>query len=270
LKKAEIPWHSPDNFFSLEDSHPLKGFFSGCRYAWEILDRLPSFIGDSLRPNVAGIRKNFDILASPVALSGGEWYRDISYEMTEGGGGFCVYRDGQRLEGASLLLPGCFLADDMIEIGPGVLVEPGAMIKGPAIIGERTEVRQGAYVRGQVMTMPDCVIGHATEAKCALFLDGAKAGHFAYVGDSLLGREVNLGAGTKLANLKMLSSPYRFAVDGEKIEVDRRKFGAIMGDGTETGCNSVTSPGTLMGQRAIVLPNATVKGGYYPRRFVYR
>ena len=144
------------------------------------------------------------------------------------------------------------------------------MIKGPSIIGAGTEVRQGAYVRGSVLTLERCVVGHCTEAKNLLMLAGAKAGHFAYLGDSLLGAEVNLGAGTKLANLKMVDAPHRFRVGDAEETAERRKFGAILGDGVETGCNSVTSPGVLMAPGCRVLPNATVKGGYYRRRSVVR
>ena len=169
-----------------------------------------------------------------------------------------------------MILPWAFFSDDDIEIGQGVLVETGAMLKGPSVIGEGPEVRQVAYVRGQVMSLKECVIGHATEAKNLLMLDGAKAGHFAYLGDSVLGRDVNLGAGTKLANLKMLDAPFRFRVEGEVVEVSRRKFGAVMGDGVETGCNSVTSPGALLAPACKVLPNVTVKGGYYPKRSLLR
>jgi len=98
---------------------------------------------------------------------------------------------------------GVFLVNpEEISIGKGTIVEPGAYIKGPCIIGDHCEIRQGAYIRGNVITGNGCIIGHATEVKNALFLDGAKAGHFAYVGDSILGNRVNLGAGTKCANLR--------------------------------------------------------------------
>ena len=97
-------------------------------------------------------------------------------------------------------------------------------------------------------------------------LDGARAGHFAYVGDSILGREVNLGAGTKLANLRMLPGAITIVSGEERLDTGRRKFGAILGDRTETGCNSVTSPGTLMGPRSVVYPGVVVPAGCYPGR----
>jgi NDP-sugar pyrophosphorylase family protein len=138
------------------------------------------------------------------------------------------------------------------------------MLKGPTILGPGVQARQGAYVRGQVLALAEAVIGHATEAKNVLFLAGAKAGHFAYLGDGVLGREVNLGAGSKMANLKMANAPIVFKAKGETIKLNRRKLGAIFGDLCETGCNSVTNPGVLLGKESRLWPNATAKAGYYP------
>jgi bifunctional N-acetylglucosamine-1-phosphate-uridyltransferase/glucosamine-1-phosphate-acetyltransferase GlmU-like protein len=205
-----------------------------------------------------------------AALVGGEAVFGIEWSLDGPHGGFVATKDGRVLEGAALILPGALIADDAVELGPDVLVETGAMIKGPAIFGAGTHVRQGAYVRGSVLTLEGCVVGHCTEAKNLLMLRGAKAGHFNYLGDSLLGSEVNLGAGTKLANLKMLDSAFRYLVGGSVEVVDRRKFGAVLGDGVETGCNSVTSPGALLAPGCRVLPNVTVKGGYYRRRSIVR
>lgn len=93
----------------------------------------------------------------------------------------------------------------------------------------------------------------------------AKAGHFNYLGDSILGNNTNLGAGTKLANLRFL--PGNVTITHEKTRIDSglRKFGAILGDGTQTGCNAVTSPGTVFGKRCIVMPNTTSTSGYHPK-----
>jgi len=158
------------------------------------------------------------------------------------------------------VMEGAFLEGDDIFIGAGTVVEPGAFIRGPAIIGCNTEVRQGAYIRGTVLVGDDCVVGHTTEMKNSVMLDGAKAGHFAYIGDSILGRNVNLGAGTKLANLKINNSEVVIRHDGETLQTGLRKFGAILGDHVELGCNSVSSPGTIIGPRTLVYPNASVAG----------
>jgi bifunctional N-acetylglucosamine-1-phosphate-uridyltransferase/glucosamine-1-phosphate-acetyltransferase GlmU-like protein len=102
--------------------------------------------------------------------------------------------------------------------------------------------------------------------KGSILLDGAKAPHFAYVGDSILGRDVNLGAGTKLANLKVIPGSITITAGNKRYKTGRRKLGAILGDGTETGCNSVTSPGTLLGPHSIVYAGVAVPGGYYPKK----
>ena len=135
-------------------------------------------------------------------------------------------------------------------------IEPYSYIKGPAYIGKGTEVRHGAYIRGYCYIGRDCVIGHSTEVKESIFFDKAKAGHFAYVGNSLLGSNVNLGAGTKLANLKLKKNLvyYKDPFSGERISSGLKKFGAIMGDSVATGCNSVLSPGSLLFPGSSILP----------------
>ncbi len=159
-----------------------------------------------------------------------------------------------------IVMEGAWLEGDEIYIDEGTVVEPGALIRGPVIIGRNCEIRQGAYIRGQALVGDGCVVGHTTEVKNSVLLDGAKAGHFAYIGDSILGRDVNLGAGTKLANLKINGSPVTVRFEGQAHDTGLRKFGAILGDGVELGCNSVSSPGTIIGPQSLVYPNASVAG----------
>ena len=239
--------------------------FHESAHVWDLLDKLDSFINREVQGNVAGMRAGGDMLTKAWAVRKGRTFEGVTYKLGDPAAGeLKVYYQGGLLEGAALLMPGVVLCGDDIEIGDGALVESGALIKGPTIIGPRSEVRQGAYVRGGVMSSPGAVIGHATEAKNVLMLPGAKAGHFAYLGDSILGLNVNLGAGTRLANLKMNSQPYVFVKDNESFKVERRKFGAIIGDGAETGCNAVINPGTLLGRKARVLPNSSLAPGYRP------
>ena len=156
---------------------------------------------------------------------------------------------------------GAYLVNpELISIGKGTIVEPGAYIKGPCIIGENCQVRHGSYIRGNLIAGNRCVIGHATEIKNSVFLDGAHAGHFAYVGDSILGNHVNLGAGTKCANLRFDDQTVYVRLNGKFIDSGLRKFGAIFGDLALTGCNSVTNPGTLMGKESRLAPCATAQG----------
>lgn len=264
-----IMWYSPDSFFDLNrlEGGRVHDLLSGLTYVWDILDHLEPFIKRVIKPNVAPLRGRGDLITRAAGFHEGRWFDEVSYELGDPArGGLKVYHQGRELPGAALVMPGAILCGDDIEIGAGALVESGALIKGPAIIGPRSEVRQAAYVRGAVMSSPGAVIGHATEAKNTLLLDGAKAGHFAYLGDSVLGRDVNLGAGTRLANLKMNSSPHVFVFEDQKFQVDRRKFGAIIGDESETGCNAVINPGAIIGRRARVLPNSSIAAGYRPGR----
>ncbi|NLG69719.1 MAG: glucose-1-phosphate thymidylyltransferase [Firmicutes bacterium] len=161
---------------------------------------------------------------------------------------------------AGTIMPGAYVGE-RVQLGEGCVVEPGAMVKGPAIIGPGTVIRQGAYVREYVLIGAGCVVGHCTEVKGSILLDGAQAPHFNYVGDSILGRHCNLGAGTKLSNLKNDGTEVTVrGPEGQLVRTGLRKLGAIVGDGVATGCNAVTSPGALIGPGASIYANAVVRG----------
>lgn len=162
-------------------------------------------------------------------------------------------------------LPEGVIIQGDVHIEDGALLEPGIFIAGPTVICRGAELRFGAYVRGDVWAAEKSLIGHDTEVKHSLLLPGAKAAHFAYLGDSILGRSVNLGAGTKLANVKvdMGKSSVKVRIDGTIHDSGLRKFGAILGDGVSLGCNSVTNPGTLMGKRSLAYALSSLSG-YYP------
>lgn len=149
---------------------------------------------------------------------------------------------------------------DQVSIGIGTVVEPGAYIKGPCIIGNYCTIRHGAYIRGDVITGDHCVIGHATEVKNSIFLNHAQAAHFSYVGDSIIGNHVNLGAGVKLANLLFSKKSIKIPLGELSIDTKRRKLGAILGDYAQIGCNSVTNPGTVLCKYACVHPNINLGG----------
>lgn len=157
---------------------------------------------------------------------------------------------------------GAFIRGNNIYLGKGSLIEDGAMVCGPAIIGDNVEIRHGAFVRGNVIIGDNSVIGHTTEVVRSIFLPGAKAPHFNYVGDSILGSGVNLGAGTKLSNLKNDGTNVRTKIDGKNVDTQLRKFGAILGDNCMLGCNSVTNPGTIMEPGGMVFPCASIHGHY--------
>jgi len=163
-----------------------------------------------------------------------------------------------RIEGT--VMEGAFIQGP-VYVGPGAVIEPGAMVMGPTWIGEGSVVRHGAYIRGNCLIGARCCVGHATELKGSVLLDGAQAPHFNYVGDCLLGRDCNLGAGAKLSNLKNDGSQVTIPrPDGGVWRTGRRKLGAVVGDGVQIGCNCVTAPGVLIGPGSLVYPNAFVRG----------
>jgi NDP-sugar pyrophosphorylase family protein len=158
--------------------------------------------------------------------------------------------------------PGASLGHQVI-VGEGTTVEPGAMIKGPAIIGKNCQIRHNAYLRENVILGDDCVVGNASELKNALLFNGAQVPHYNYVGDSLLGHQAHLGAGVKISNLKLWPGNVLVVVDGVATDTGLRKFGALLGDGAEVGCNAVLNPGSILGRGAIIYPNVFWRG-YLP------
>ncbi|MGQ9456422.1 MAG: glucose-1-phosphate thymidylyltransferase [Armatimonadota bacterium] len=172
------------------------------------------------------------------------------------------------------VMSGAYIDDrDAVVIGEGTVVEPGVFIIGPAIIGKNCQIRHGAYIRGDVIVGNNCIVGHASELKNCIMLDTAQCPHFAYVGDSILGRNVNLGAGTKLSNVPVVSvkdpvtgkrSTVKVTIDGAEYDTGLQKFGAIIGDGCQLGCNVVTNPGCLIGKNTLVYPCVSLRKGYYP------
>ena len=165
------------------------------------------------------------------------------------------------------------LIEGDVYIGEGTSIAPAVYIKGPAIIGKNCEIKQGAYLRNGVILGDNAVAGHATEIKHSVLLEHAQAPHFAYVGDSIMGRNTNLGAGTKLSNLPVNSAKdpatgkrttIKLRINGEVYDTGLSKFGAILGDDAQTGCNTVTNPGCVIGARTWAYPLVSLSKGYYP------
>lgn len=178
-------------------------------------------------------------------------------------------KDYAKPEIRGIIKGGVFI-EGVVFIDEGTIIEPFVYIKGPTYIGKNCEIRQGAYIRGNVFISDNCVVGHTTEVKNSILLSGAKAPHFNYVGDSILGHNVNLGAGTKISNLKIgMNDTVKVRVNGEVYDTKLRKLGAIIGDDSETGCNSVLNPGTILGKKVLVYPNASVRG-YIPSNSIVK
>ena len=150
----------------------------------------------------------------------------------------------------------------LIHIHESAIIEPSVHIIGPAYIGPGVTIRHGAYIREYSWICANSLVGHASETKHSILLPGAKAPHFNYVGDSVLGPGVNLGAGVKLSNLRNDGKEVHVILNGERMGSGLRKFGAILGEDCQLGCNAVTNPGVVLGPRCMVMPNTTVTGIY--------
>lgn len=147
-----------------------------------------------------------------------------------------------------------------VSIGRGTIIEPGVYIKGPCLIGSNCTLRQGAYIREHVVTGNNCLIGHDTEVKHSVLFDGVKAAHFAYIGDSIIGCNVNVGAGVICANFRFDNSEVFVYANGEKIETGLKKLGSIISDNVQIGCNAVLNPGTLVGANSYIYPTVNASG----------
>ena len=217
----------PANFFDLSDQF-VAALFAECTYVWEAVARI-------------------------------RWHTER------------LTREQRTIQGD--VMPGAYVSNRAIHIAAGARIEPGAYILGPAYIASGCVVRHGAYVRENVIMFPGSILGHASEAKNSLFLPRARAPHFNYVGDSILGHRVNLGAGTKLSNLTIVSTKdvvtgelptIKLHIAGNDYDTGLGKFGAILGDDVQTGCNAVLNPGTLMAPASLVYANVSLRKGYYP------
>lgn len=257
---------SAHSFFDLS-SFSGRALFSESTFVWDALKNLQEFLAATDYPSLDPVLEDSVPLTHTLIVADRTIYTmdQVRVEIGNATKGLLkVYRDGKLLQGASVIMAGAVLCGQQIKIGNGVLIEAGALIKSPTILGDHTEVRQGAYVRGHCFTGSRCVIGHATEIKHSIMLDDAKAGHFAYLGDTILGNNVNLGAGTKMANLRFTGGTIPIRTPGNIIDSGLKKMGAILGDYAQTGCNSVTNPGTLLGRKSILLPNVTAPSGFHP------
>jgi len=144
---------------------------------------------------------------------------------------------------------------EKVFIGEGTVVEDGAMIKGPAIVGCNCQIRHNAYLREHVIVGDNCVVGNSAELKNSLLFNHAVAPHFNYVGDSILGYKAHLGAGVILSNVKSLPGNVTVEMDGKPFDTGLCKFGALIGDGAEIGCNAVLNPGSIIGRGAVIYPS---------------
>ena len=158
---------------------------------------------------------------------------------------------------------------DDIWIHKTVTIADTATLNGPLIIDADTEVRPGAFIRGNVIVGKNCVVGNSTELKNVVLFDTVQVPHYNYVGDSILGTHSHMGAGSITSNVKSDKTLVVVKNDGEEIETGLKKFGAMIGDYVEVGCNSVLNPGTVIGRNTNIYPLSPVRG-VVPENSIYK
>jgi NDP-sugar pyrophosphorylase family protein len=166
----------------------------------------------------------------------------------------------QRLDSRPAVAPPGVHIEGTVHIDPTALLPHMATILGPAWIGAGTQVRPGAFIRGNVIAGRGCVLGNSSEFKNCLLMDGVQAAHFNYVGDSVLGNRSHLGAGAICSNLRLDQREVFVHLASGPVGTGLKKFGAVLGDDAEVGCNAVLNPGALLGKKSLVMP-AVAFGG---------
>ena len=254
-----INWKNLDTYFDTFPEGIWNTLFKNCDHPWEPLQKLPLVINQFFQ--------NLDSHSSSVPSA-------IRKEIT-GKSEF----DGIHVKTSFFLEEPFFDKELEIYIDSGTLLEVGAVIKRKSIILKRCEIRQAAYIRGNVFIGTGCVVGHTTEIKNTIFIQHVEAGHFTYIGDSIVGAYSNLGAGTKISNLQFRTLEQKkkeefplipFLVKRENMNSELVKFGSILGEGTEIGCNSVLSPFVLLGKKSWILPCICIPKGIYKAKSILR
>ena len=207
----------------------------------------------ALPPSLARFAPFFPASAAPW-----EWLKPIAAALA-----------GVEFEGLENKIPAGVHVEGRVWLHPTVKLPAHATIIGPAYIGARTDIRPGAFIRGNVIAGEGCVLGNSSEFKNCLLLDGVQAPHFNYVGDSILGNGAHLGAGAICSNLRLDQAEVTVRLADRSVNTGLRKLGAILGDRAEVGCNAVLNPGTLLGPRALVMP-AMAFGGFLPANTIAR
>lgn len=158
---------------------------------------------------------------------------------------------------------------DQVWIHHTAIIAPTAYLGAPCIIGPNTEVRHCAFIRGSALVGANCVVGNSVELKNVILFDSVQVPHFNYVGDSILGYKAHMGAGAITSNVKSDHSLVTIRSGSEKIPTGQKKFGAMLGDYVEVGCNSVLNPGTIVGRNSNIYPLSCVRG-YIPPNSIYK
>ena len=183
----------------------------------------------------------------------------------------------QALSGITdlILSLGNSLGEEYTQVSPTVwvhktaVVAPTAYLGAPCIIGANTEIRHCAFIRGSALVGENCVVGNSVELKNVILFDNVQVPHFNYVGDSILGYKSHMGAGSVTSNVKSDQSLVTIQDGDTKIETGLKKFGAMLGDFVEVGCNSVLNPGTVIGRHSNIYPTSCVRG-FVPENSIWK
>ena len=162
-----------------------------------------------------------------------------------------------------------FCPSENVWIAKDVIIPRTAVILSPAIIQSGTEIRNGAFIRGKVIVGEGCVIGNSCEIKNSIIFDNVQIPHFNYIGDSILGHKAHTGAGAITSNVKSDKTQVCIRFGEHIINTGLKKFGAMIGDHAEIGCNSVLNPGTIIGRNTNIYPLSSVRG-YVPENSIYK
>ena len=191
-----------------------------------------------------------------------QWLSQISTALED------FFENGDKSDGVEEYPNGLHVSGHVF-VHKSTKLPPYGVIDGPAYIGPECELRPGVYIRGNVIAGKGCVLGNSCEYKNSLLMDSVETAHFNYVGDSILGTKAHLGAGVILANVRLDRKNISIKVDGEMIDTGRRKIGGILGEGVEVSCNSVISPGSLIGKGAYIVCSPAA-GGVIKERAIVR
>ncbi len=165
-----------------------------------------------------------------------------------------------RFSSGKFTLVGKPYIGENVFIGEGTVIEEGAMILGPALIGRNCHIRHGAYIRDHALIGDSVIVGHSCEVKASILFNKCEVPHFNYVGDSILGYKAHLGAGVKISNVKIMPGKISVRFNSEEIDTGLEKFGAIVGDRTQIGCNSVLNPGSIIGRNCVIYAGMSWRG----------
>lgn len=258
----------PSYFFDLE-SMEYQELFENVSFVWEVIKKMQEGapVDQLTRAKcevVSGSGEKPADISGSVEVRIAEGAKVGPYVVISGDGGLVCIDKGAQVRPGTMIIAG----KNAVYIGPGAKIGPNAHLdatKGSICVGEKSTLRQSSYLRELALIGTKATIGNSCEIKCALIGREAEVPHFSYVGDSIFGYKAHTGAGVKISNLKITPDPekvntVKVQYNGETYDTGMRKFGAILGDHAQLGCNSVANPGTFIGKNSLVYSGSNIIG----------